>query len=380
MNDFQSMFSDEPFWVEVPGLGANGTRRHPKRVTLADDAHDLRFSEMQQAWREGSDFDELLGPNPLTLKAKVGVNGADNWRPDVAKVEILLNKAGYYTPPLDDGPTGYHNTTLDKSIRRFQKENKLAIDGVLAPEGETLRMLAQKLTAPADDMPVSQNGEGADMAQLATSLRLSSLPTVPTRRRDTGPAQSDAALSSTIMSDRFDRFAKGTFKREGGYVNDPDDAGGETNFGITQKTLDRYHKNESTDIKVPMSVDKITQDHARTIYKHNYFDKQLIGDINDDDTAAHIFDMVVLHSDRNAWGIIQDTVNKIDPSARLTVDGVVGPLTVNALNQLAPTQLRTFNNRLVDARLDYLNEIIRKKPTQEKFRKGWTRRANEFRL
>ena len=40
----------------------------------------------------------------------------------------------------------------------------------------------------------------------------------------------------------FDEIIKMLFGIEGGYVNDPDDMGGPTNYGITQDTFDAWQK------------------------------------------------------------------------------------------------------------------------------------------
>ena len=61
------------------------------------------------------------------------------------------------------------------------------------------------------------------------------------------------------MTERFKAFMPFIFKWEGGYCNDPDDPGGETNFGIDK----RSHPN--VDIK------NLTRDEAREIYWREYW-------------------------------------------------------------------------------------------------------------
>lgn len=67
----------------------------------------------QKAWKDGALVEDVFGPNPFTLHGSVGRSGADNFRPDVAKVETLLGDAGYYKPLTNDGPSGWHNGNLD---------------------------------------------------------------------------------------------------------------------------------------------------------------------------------------------------------------------------------------------------------------------------
>ena len=62
------------------------------------------------------------------------------------------------------------------------------------------------------------------------------------------------------MKENFPLAVGFVLKHEGGYVDDPSDPGGATNFGIAQ----RYHPNE--DIK------NMTIDRAAQIYKTDYWD------------------------------------------------------------------------------------------------------------
>lgn len=61
------------------------------------------------------------------------------------------------------------------------------------------------------------------------------------------------------MNDNFDKALAFVLKWEGGYSNDPDDPGGETNFGIDK----RSHPN--------IDVKNLTIDQAREIYKTEYW-------------------------------------------------------------------------------------------------------------
>jgi len=59
----------------------------------------------------------------------------------------------------------------------------------------------------------------------------------------------------------FDRAMEFTLKWEGGYVNDPKDPGGETNWGISKRAY-------------PMlDIKDLTRDEAKDIYEHDYWRK-----------------------------------------------------------------------------------------------------------
>ena len=62
----------------------------------------------------------------------------------------------------------------------------------------------------------------------------------------------------------FERAVEKTLKLEGGFVNDPDDPGGATKYGITEATA-RAHGYTGDMRELPLDV-------AREIYKKSYWD------------------------------------------------------------------------------------------------------------
>ncbi len=124
--NIQSFFTTRPRRNASP-LGAG-----------ASPEDDPAMPAFQKAWKDGALVEDLFGPSPFTLHGTVGRSGADNFRPDVAKVETFLGDAGYYQPLTSDGPSGWHNSNLDQAIRSFQKEKGLEVDGFLKPSGPTI--------------------------------------------------------------------------------------------------------------------------------------------------------------------------------------------------------------------------------------------------
>lgn len=57
----------------------------------------------------------------------------------------------------------------------------------------------------------------------------------------------------------FDIAANLVLKQEGGYVNNPDDPGGETNYGISKRTYPG------------ISISTLTPDSAKSIYRSDYW-------------------------------------------------------------------------------------------------------------
>ena len=159
------------------------------------------------------------------------------------------------------------------------------------------------------------------------------------------------------MLTTFDEIIGLTLKHEGGYVDDPKDLGGETNYGITK----RFYPD--VDIK------NLTEEGAKEIYKKDYWDKNKVDDLPDN--LKHIyFDMCVNQGSGTAVRILQRACNS--KGADLAIDGGFGPGTKAAL-----AKYTTELERVRCYRLKHYYDLVNKKPEQERFLFGWFRRALE---
>ena len=158
-----------------------------------------------------------------------------------------------------------------------------------------------------------------------------------------------------IMKTTFDEIIEQVLHHEGGYVNDPTDLGGETNFGITK----RFYPD--VDIK------NLTKEGAKEIYKKDYWDKNKCGDLPSQ--LRHIyFDMCVNMGKRTAVKVLQRAA--VNKGKDIEVDGGLGPATLGAVKNVELERVRAF-------RVKYYVDLVNKKPEQEKFYFGWFRRALE---
>tara|TARA_R100001126_G_scaffold100135_1_gene77216 strand:+ start:491 stop:967 length:477 start_codon:yes stop_codon:yes gene_type:complete len=153
----------------------------------------------------------------------------------------------------------------------------------------------------------------------------------------------------------FDDIIEVVLHHEGGYVNDPDDPGGETNFGIAK----RSHPD--------VDIANLTKEGAKEIYKEHYWDRNKVESLSED--LRHIyFDMCVNQGRGRAVKILQKAANA--KGADLVVDGGMGPKTIAAMEGVELQRVRAY-------RVKYYADLVTRKPDLEKFYFGWFRRALE---
>ena len=156
---------------------------------------------------------------------------------------------------------------------------------------------------------------------------------------------------------KFDEIIEVVLEHEGGYVNDPKDPGGETNFGIAKRS------HPDVDIK------NLTKEGAKEIYKEVYWDKNKVESLPRD--LWHIyFDMCVNQGKSRAVKIIQRAVN--GKGGSLTVDGGMGPMTIASIfkSNVELDRIRAY-------RVKYYSDLVTRKPDLERFYFGWFKRALE---
>ena len=162
-------------------------------------------------------------------------------------------------------------------------------------------------------------------------------------------------MSEKTQLTTFNNIIEVVLKHEGGYVNDPNDLGGETKYGITK----RFYPD--VDIK------NLTIEQATEIYKKDYWDKNKVESLPQN--LWHIyFDMCVNMGKRTAVKVLQRAAN--NKGKDIEVDGGLGPATIGALKGVELDRVRAF-------RVKYYVDLITARPEQEKFFLGWFRRATE---
>ncbi|MEM6889095.1 MAG: holin-associated N-acetylmuramidase [Pseudomonadota bacterium] len=171
-------------------------------------------------------------------------------------------------------------------------------------------------------------------------------------------------------------------RREGGFVNDPDDPGGATNFGVTIHTMRALGLDIDRDGTVTVAdVRALSREQAIEIFEKHYFEKPLIALLPSALQAA-VFDMYV-NAGANAVKILQRLLN--DLGHQLALDGVLGPKTISAAQEAYQRGAQEIVDAYAIARRNYYFRIADRRSASRKYARtragakgGWIKRAEEF--
>jgi lysozyme family protein len=177
-------------------------------------------------------------------------------------------------------------------------------------------------------------------------------------------------------------IAREIVKREGGYVNDPDDPGGATKFGVTLGTLRRLGLDITKDGQVDTrDVRALGEDHAVRIFVEHYFTKPRIDQLPQV-LQASVFDMYV-NAGSNAVKILQRLLGEFGED--VSVDGVLGPQSIGAAHRVYKSAPDTLADAYGIARRNYYYRLADRRPASRKYARrrdggkgGWITRAEQF--
>ncbi len=165
-------------------------------------------------------------------------------------------------------------------------------------------------------------------------------------------------------------------EHEGGYVNHPSDPGGATKYGISLRYLQKRGDmlgdfDGDGDIDVD-DIRSMTVPMAKATYEAGFWNPNKLGTIKSQIVATKIFDMCVNMGSKQAWKITQRAIGAM--GTPLIDDGVVGPNTLSAVNELVN---RDYDLLITIRELQraFYTRIMRKKPKLQAFLLGWYRRA-----
>lgn len=187
------------------------------------------------------------------------------------------------------------------------------------------------------------------------------------------PAEAPAGGRETVAASLFDRRIQGVLGKEGGYVNDPADRGGETIWGITHTTARAFGYVGSMRV--------MSRDQAVTIYRRRYWIAPGFDRIEAIDPAISLklLDWGITSGPSVGTKALQRALNLLNREGALypdvPVDGAAGALTRAALEAFVAARGR--EGRLVllgmvtAQQSCYYMSIAETRPANERFEYGW---------
>ena len=184
------------------------------------------------------------------------------------------------------------------------------------------------------------------------------------------------------MNRRVRKIAEEIVAREGGFVNDPDDPGGATKFGVTIGTMRRLGIDLTGDGATDIAdIKALTRAHAVEIFLKHYYNRPRISALPEA-VQASAFDMYV-NAGANAVRILQRLLCSM--GFDVSVDGQIGPQTIRATQSAARRSPEHFADAYGIARRNYYYSLADRRPASRKYARrrsggkgGWIKRAEEF--
>ncbi|WP_203225034.1 glycosyl hydrolase 108 family protein [Novilysobacter arseniciresistens] len=273
---------------------------------------------------------------------------------------------GGYDPTtvIDDAEVALHGATLAcgcqvLATQQFRVLNTTAPGASAAPA--SMSDGGAQPVGTRQFMPNSGSGLGADLADVSAVTAAD-----VEAPEGAGPDDCEA---------RFHKVSRVVLANEGGFVDDPDDAGGATNMGIAWRTWQNYAK---TDLGVDPTLEnlkRLTEDQAETIYRKRYWEPRGFCRIDNPRVALMVYDWTIT-SGKAVREVQQVLSGRF--GADVTVDNAMGGQTIDAINDV-PDQ-EALLNAIADARKDYYRSLTFNRDgsrnSNQKFLKGWLARVD----
>lgn len=168
---------------------------------------------------------------------------------------------------------------------------------------------------------------------------------------------------------------------EGGFVNDPVDPGGATNWGISLRWLARAGELDlngdgladgDLDLDGDVDVDDIramTRDDAAFFYRAHWWDRHDYGALHLT-VATKVFDLAVNMGSPQAHKLLQRACRAC--GKEIADDGIIGPVTRATVAGIPPEMLIP---PLREAAAGFYRQLIALRPQLAKYERGWLKRA-----
>lgn len=188
--------------------------------------------------------------------------------------------------------------------------------------------------------------------------------------------QSSGSVSSSEAcgGSYFERALAQVLAHEGGFVDDPADSGGATNWGISlrllrelpQGDLDGNGKIDSQDIRC------LTREQAGEFYRIHWWERYGYQDFPEA-IGIKVFDLAVNMGPRPAHRLLQRAVRAC--GEQVVEDGILGPQSRQACARVTSITTEVLLAALRSEAAGYYRALCIQHPHLSRFRRGWLRRA-----
>jgi len=178
------------------------------------------------------------------------------------------------------------------------------------------------------------------------------------------------------IDENFNRALKEVLEIEGGFVNDVDDPGKATNWGITESVAREFGYNG--DMK------NFSKEDAIKIYYDKYWKEPGFFRIRNSKIASELFEFGVNSGTSTAVKVLQRAYNTLNQNDIIDEDGMLGPVTASKVNnykfykslyKCMNILQGMFYIALAEGDKDLINNIKHHKITKgtrmKKFFRGW---------
>ncbi|HHQ5685659.1 glycoside hydrolase family 108 protein [Klebsiella quasipneumoniae] len=186
-------------------------------------------------------------------------------------------------------------------------------------------------------------------------------------------------LEATRIKERcrelFSKISSVILQHEGGYVNDPNDRGGETNMGITIATWRAYAPSDLGIEATPNTLRNMTKEQAEIIYYNHYWEPKGFCKLETIKIALMIYDWTIT-SGRAVTQIRKMLHNEYN--INLVVSNTMDDDMIHCINAIEDQE--QLLSRIAEVRKEYYRSltITNGEPnTQVRFLTGWINRVND---
>jgi lysozyme family protein len=182
----------------------------------------------------------------------------------------------------------------------------------------------------------------------------------------------------------FEKAIAFVLPNEGGFVDNPNDSGGATNFGLSLRflrtlpveSLRKYGVFVTPEDLSVENVKELTLDQARNIYKSEFWDHHLYEKIVDQHVANYVFDMVIHHGEHQAIKILQRALWAVYQHIHVVVDdGILGSKTLDLIDDPACFAMNALIVAMMAERAGFVRLLANERSKDKEFLDGWLNRC-----